>query len=106
MARTVELRSRASSAIREITRFISERVSPKSAARWHARIEAAIARLATEADRWPQAEDAADLDIDLREMLYGRRPQVYRVLFTIDGDVVNVHRVRHAAQDRLSQDDL
>jgi plasmid stabilization system protein ParE len=106
MPRQVNLRSRASSAIRDITRFISEHVSPKSAANWNARIEAAIASLATDANRWPQADDAAELGVDLREKLHGRRPHVYRILFTIDGDVVNVHRVRHAAQDRLSQDDL
>jgi plasmid stabilization system protein ParE len=106
MARSVELHSKAILAIREITRFISEHVSSISAARWNARIEAAIDRLATEAERWPQSDDAAELGIDLREMPHGRRPNVYRILFTIDGDVVNVHRVRHAAQDRLTQDDL
>jgi plasmid stabilization system protein ParE len=106
MARTVFLRPGAYADIREITRFISDRVSPASAARWHAGIEAAIGRLATEADRWPQADEAGDLGIDLREMLHGRQRQVYRVLFTIDGDTVNVLRVRHAAQDRLAEDDI
>lgn len=106
MSRRVNLRSRASSAIREITRYISDHVSPKSAANWNARIEAAIASLATEADRWPQADDLVEMGIDLREKLHGRQPHVYRILFTIDGDVVNVHSIRHAAQDQLSQDDL
>jgi plasmid stabilization system protein ParE len=106
MARSVKLHPEAASDIRQIIRFISERVSSRSAEGWNARIEAAIERLASEADQWPQADDAADLSIDLREMLCGRRPQVYRILFTIDGDVVNVYRIRHAAQDRLSQDDL
>jgi toxin ParE1/3/4 len=106
MARSVELHPETAKDIRQITRFISERVSSKSAARWHDRIEAAIGRLANEADQWPQAEDAAELGIDLREMLYGRRPHVYRILFTINGDVVNVYRILHAAQDRLTLDDL
>ena len=106
MARSVFLRPGAYADVREITRFISERVSPASAARWHAGIEAAIGRLATEADRWPQADEAADLGTDLREMLHGRQRHIYRVLFTIDGDTVNVHRVRHATQDRLQPGDV
>jgi plasmid stabilization system protein ParE len=106
MARTVLLTPGAYADVREITRFIAGRVSPASAARWHAAIEAAIGRLATEADRWPQADEAAELGIDLREMLHGRQRHVYRVLFTLDGDTVNVLRVRHAAQDHLRPDDV
>jgi hypothetical protein len=52
------------------------------------------------------ADEAADLGLDLRELLYGRRRDVYRVLFTIDGQTVNVLRVRHAAQDRLTPRDI
>jgi hypothetical protein len=38
--------------------------------------------------------------------LSGRHRHVYRILFTIEDDVVYVHRIRHAAQDRLSPDDV
>ncbi len=40
------------------------------------------------------------------ELLYGRRRSAYRILFTIDGQTVNVLRVRHAAQDRLKPGDV
>jgi plasmid stabilization system protein ParE len=103
MARTVLLRPGAYTDLREITRFISQRVSPAAAARWHVGIEATIGRLATDADRGPQADEAADLGIDLRQLLHGRRPHVYRILFTIAGDTVNVLRVRQAAQDHLTE---
>jgi plasmid stabilization system protein ParE len=106
MARIVLLRPGALADIREIARHISQRVSQTSADRWLARVRAAIGQLATDADRFPQADEAADLNIDLREMLHGRRPHVYRVLFTIDGDTVHVLRVRHAAQDRLAEGDV
>jgi plasmid stabilization system protein ParE len=106
MARTVLLRPGAYADIREITRFISQNVSPTSATRWQARIETAIGQLATEAERYPQADEAADLGIDLREMLHDRRPHVYRILYLFDDDTVSILRVRHAAQDRLTQDDV
>src|SRR4051794_990182 len=103
MARAVSLRPGADTDLREIARYISQRVSPASATRWLTAIQATVARLATDADRCPQADEAADLGIDLRELLHGRRPHVYRILFTIAGDTVNVLRVRHAAQDRLAE---
>jgi len=106
MARLVRLSPGAYADVREIARFISHRISPLSASRWQTRFESAVARLATEADRRPEALEAAALGVDLREMLHGRRPHVYRVLFTIDGDTVIVQRVRHAAQNQLTEDDV
>jgi plasmid stabilization system protein ParE len=106
MARIVCLSAGAYADIREIARFISQRVSPLSASRWQTRIASAIDRLATEADQWPEAVEAAALGIDLREMLHGRRPHVYRALFTIGGNTVTVQRVRHAAQNQLTEDDV
>ena len=54
--------------------------------------------------RYPQAED---LGLDLRELsIGGRRGTAHRVLFTICGNLVVMHRVRQAAQDRLSEADL
>lgn len=33
--------------------------------------------------------------LKVRQLLYGRRPQVYRILFAIEGDVVQVLHIRH-----------
>ncbi len=43
--------------------------------------------------------------VELRQLLFGRRRGVYRILFTIDDQTVTSHRVHHAAQDRLSSID-
>lgn len=106
MARTVVVRSIASANLRGYARNIAERVSPASAARWFTAIQRTVAQFAADADRYPEADEAAALGIDLRQQLHGKRPHVYRVLFTIDGDTVNVLRVRHAAQDHLAEDDV
>lgn len=75
--------------------------------RWRGRfLVKVIGTLEGDPHRFPQAEEAADLEIDLRVMPYGKRRQVYRVLFTIEGERVIVHRVRHGAQDRLSLEDI
>jgi hypothetical protein len=57
--------------------------------------------------RFPQAHEAVQSGIDLREYQIGnQRGSVYRLLFTIDDSIVNVLSVRPAAQDWLDSDDL
>ena len=92
--------------IRRNVRWMVQHVSDASAAKWHAAIYAAIAKLSHDPQRCPRAEEADDLGIDLRERLCGRWRQVFRILFTIDEETVIVHRVRHAAQDWITADDL
>ncbi len=76
------------------------------AARWRTGLLRVVKDLETGPNRCPAADEAADLGVDLRELLYGRRRNVYRIRFTIDGQTVHVLRVRHAAQDRLSTGDI
>src|SRR5258708_2395915 len=106
MERTVRVRRRATADLVEIARFIAETVSLASAIRWRHRIDEVINSLAQDADRWPEADDATDLGDKLRCRLFGRRRHVYRILFVIDGQTVNVLRVRHAARDYVTEDDL
>ena len=39
----------------------------------------------------------------MRQLLYGRKPHVYRILFTIEGDAVYVLRIRHGRRRRLDE---
>jgi plasmid stabilization system protein ParE len=79
----------------------------RAADRWRGGLlTGVVSALEADPHRYPQADEAADLGVDLRELLHGRRRQVYRVLFTIDRETVYVHRVRHAAQDRLQPGDV
>lgn len=85
---------------------VRRRVGRARASRWRDGLLARLTTLEQHPEMWPLADEAADLGLDLRELLYGRRRNVYRILFTVDGQTVNVHRVRHAAQDRLSAGDV
>jgi plasmid stabilization system protein ParE len=72
--------------------------SPTAAARWFAGLEKAIAKLSSLPERQPLAEDDSErLGITLRELLYGRRRGVYRILFSVEGETVTLHYVRHSA---------
>jgi plasmid stabilization system protein ParE len=82
------------------------RTNAAAAARWRSGLLRIVENLETDPHRYAAADEAADLGVDLRQLLYGRRRNVYRILFTIEGQTVNVLRVRHAAQDRLRPGDV
>ncbi|MFO0796033.1 MAG: type II toxin-antitoxin system RelE/ParE family toxin [Gemmataceae bacterium] len=106
MTHTVIVSPRAFGQLLQNAGWMASNVSKRSADRWLSRAKTAIASLANHPERCPEADEAAELGLPLRELLHGRRPHVFRILFTIDGGVVNVHHVRHAAQDRLIADDF
>ncbi len=106
MTHTVIVSPRALADVRRNAGWMARHFSVRSADRWLTGTEAAIQSLAVHPERCPEADEAADLGIDLRVLLHGRRPHVFRILFTVDGDAVNVHHVRHAAQDQLTADDF
>lgn len=92
--------------VRKASLWYGER-SSSAEARWQSRMLKVVRKLGGDPRVYPQADEAIDLGIDLREMMVGRRRGIiHRVLFTIDGDTVHVHRVRHASQDRLMEGDL
>lgn len=106
MAYTINTQRRADADIHALAAWRARRGSASSVAPWQAGLIAAVQTLATNPERCPLADEAADLGLDLRELVYGRRTAIYRILFTIDGETVNIHRIRHAFQDRLTADDL
>ena len=76
------------------------------ASRWRNGFMSRLAELEEMPAMWPIADEADELGIELRFILFGRKRRAYRILFTIDGDTVSIHRVRHASQDRLTTDDV
>jgi plasmid stabilization system protein ParE len=82
----------------EAFRWIAGR-SPSAAARWLTGLEKAVAKLGKLPERCPVAEaESEQRGITLRLLLYGSRRAKYLVLFSIEGDRVYLHSVRHAAQ--------
>ncbi len=87
----------------EAFRWIAEQ-SPGAAARWYLGFEKAVAKLSKMPERHPIAEDESEqLGITLRQMLYGRRRGVYRLLFSVEGRTITLHYVRHSAQGPIEQ---
>jgi plasmid stabilization system protein ParE len=80
--------------------------SAKVAERWYAGLEKAIASLSKFPERHPVAEDESErLGITLRLMVYGRKPGTYRLLFSIEGDTVVLHYIRHGARGLIDDEE-
>src|SRR5262249_34745237 len=63
------------------------------------RCRSALAKMPT---RCPVSRaDSQALGCEVRQLLYGKRRGVYRILFSIVGDTVWVLRIRHGAHGRL-----
>jgi mRNA-degrading endonuclease RelE of RelBE toxin-antitoxin system len=71
-------------------------------------MEEAVYALATCPDRCPMAPEARKLRRELRHLLYGKKPHVYRVIYEVDErrQTVWVLTVRHGARRRLKASDV
>ncbi|AXC16155.1 Death on curing protein, Doc toxin (plasmid) [Acidisarcina polymorpha] len=63
--------------------------------RWFQRMNGAVASLAESPKRCPIAPENRLFPFEVRHLLYGQKPHTYRVLFTIENDVVYILHIRH-----------
>ncbi|MEI6534811.1 MAG: type II toxin-antitoxin system RelE/ParE family toxin [Verrucomicrobiaceae bacterium] len=75
------------------------------AASWFNGLEKAIGTLENLPLRCPVAPERKKNRQPLRHLLYGKKPNVYRVIFDIDEPrkIVNVLTIRHGAMDTLGE---
>ena len=70
--------------------------------RWFSGMQKAIASLETFPQRCSLAPENSRFPFEVRQLLYGRKPHVYRILFTIEGDTVHVLHIRRPHQQTLA----
>lgn len=63
--------------------------------RWFFGLQDAILSLAERPLRCPLAAESQEFRFEVRQLLYGRRPHVYRILFSVERTVVNILHIRH-----------
>ena len=101
----VEITAAAEAELREAYLWIRED-SPERATRWRKGLLKQIERLETLPERCPLAPENAFFAEEIRQLLYGRRSRVYRILFTIEKDTVYVLHIRHGARQVLRKEEL
>jgi plasmid stabilization system protein ParE len=97
----VELSDRAQADIAAIYDWLFSHQAENAGQRWFVAMREAIASLSTLPTRCPISPESRDSPNEVRQLLYGRKPHVYRILFTIEHDVVQVLHIRHARRRRI-----
>lgn len=80
--------------------------APETAARWLIRFEAELQSLSNNPERFGFAPENGKVSREIRQLLFGKRPNVYRAVFTIDGDTVRVLRIRRGSRRFLTKREL
>jgi plasmid stabilization system protein ParE len=70
--------------------------------RWFRKLDEAIKSLANLPGRCKLAPENRSVPFEMRQLLYGHKPHLYRILFTIEGSVVYVLRIRHGRRKELT----
>ena len=103
MAFRVEVTPEAKQDANAILEWLHLQQAGEAGLRWFRRLNEAIESLSTLPKRCALAPENASVPFEMRQLLYGKRPHIYRILFTIDDDVVYVLRIRHGRRRRLGE---
>jgi plasmid stabilization system protein ParE len=71
--------------------------------RWFSALEIAINSLRNFPERCSIAPDLHHLPFEVRQLLYGNRPHIYRILFAIRYETVYVLNIRHGRRQPVKQ---
>jgi plasmid stabilization system protein ParE len=77
--------------------------SPRNAERWYRGLIEKLQTLSTDPESHPIAPDSDAFAEDVRQLLYGKRRGVHRILFAIRGEIVYVLRILHGARKLLRE---
>ena len=103
MAFRVELSDQAQTDIATLYDWLRSQQAGNAGERWFSALRDAIGSLSELPMRCRVAPESRDSPVEVRQLLYGRKPHVYRILFAVDGEVVQVLHVRHARRRPLAK---
>lgn len=83
--------------------WIAEHVSLAQAERWYQGLFQKIETLTRLPTRCPRAAESVKFPEELRELLYGKRKNKHRILFTIRENDVVVLYIHHSARGELNR---
>lgn len=88
MAFRVEISAQAEQDADAIFEWLISQHAGETGVRWFLALEDAIASLSAFPQRCAAAPETVHFPFEVRQLLYGHKPHVYRILFTIEGDTV------------------
>ena len=103
MAFRVEITPEAEQDANAILEWLLAQQAGEAGLRWFQGLKDAIETLAALPKRCSLARENASVPFEMRQLLYGRRHHVYRILFAVEGEVVYVLRIRHGRRQQLGE---
>ena len=100
MEYAVNLSDRAERDLDELFRYL-DAANSNAARKWFNGLENAIGKLARFPRRGSRASEGRKIGRSIRQLLYGGKPDVYRVLYEIDSRAKTIYvlAIRHGARD-------
>jgi plasmid stabilization system protein ParE len=107
MSYHIEISSVAEAEVDSAFLLLSQTTSPEKARQWYEGLLKAIESLSEMPKRCPVARENQYFSQEIRQLLYGRGRNSYRILFTIlesdEAGKVRILHIRHAAQKTLGE---
>ncbi len=97
----VQITKKAEVEIEQAYNWLKER-NPSYGAQWLRELMDKLATLQVKPQRCSLAIENDVFSEEVRQLLYGKRPNVYRILFVIRDDIVYILHVRHSKQALLT----
>jgi plasmid stabilization system protein ParE len=99
----VEITAEAQRELDSILSWLISEHAGDTGVRWLENLENAVASLAEFPKRCAVAPESRLFPTEVRQLLYGNKPHVYRILFEITEETVYVLHVRHGRRQPLRQ---
>lgn len=77
---------------------------PDTAESWLYGISQAVTSLSKFPERCAVSSESEAFDVVVRQLIYGKKPHIYRILFSIQEEKVFILRVRSTKQQSLSEE--
>ena len=74
---------------------------PDAAESWLWGLSQSVTSLSKFPERCPISSESEAFDVVVRQLLYGKKPHTYRILYSIQGEKVYILRVRSTRQKSL-----
>jgi len=76
--------------------------APPAGSRWYAKLIEALQSLDTFPERGRVVKNLSHSNRLVRRILFGRKPNVYRIYYSVEGGTVRVLHIRHGARQEPS----
>jgi plasmid stabilization system protein ParE len=101
MAFRVEITLAAKRDADDILDWLISQEAGEAGVRWFRGLEQAVASLSEFPKRCALAPENPFVPFETRQLVYGKKRHLYRILFTIENDVVYVLRIRHGRRKQV-----